>query len=76
MNGETKKGGLVQMSGNKSDVKSGRRDFLKLAGVATVTGGTALAASGSGAEASLAEEKSDGYRETEHVRTYYNSARF
>ena len=57
-------------------VEAGRRDFLKLAGVAAVTGGTALAAGGSEAEA--AEVKSEGglYRETEHVKTYYKLARF
>ena len=57
-------------------VEAGRRDFLKLAGVAAVTGGTALAAGGSEAEA--AEVKSEGglYRETEHVRTYYETAKF
>lgn len=57
-------------------VEAGRRDFLKLAGVAAVTGGTALAAGGTEAEA--AEVKSDAglYRETEHVRTYYGSAKF
>ena len=29
---------------SEKDTKAGRRDFLKLAGVAAVTGGTALAA--------------------------------
>ncbi|MEM1199140.1 MAG: twin-arginine translocation signal domain-containing protein [Pseudomonadota bacterium] len=59
-----------------TDVKSGRRDFLKLAGVAAVTGGTALAAQGSDVEAAEVGKDAGGYRETEHVRTYYDSARF
>ena len=58
------------------DVKAGRRDFLKLAGVAAVTGGTALAAGKSDAQATEVKSDAGGYRETEHVRTYYESARF
>ena len=64
------------MSGSKSDTKPGRRNFLKLAGVATVTGGAALAVGGNEAEASVEQTSEQGYRETEHVRTYYDSARF
>jgi hypothetical protein len=57
---------------------AGRREFLKLAGIGTVTGGAALAA---GAQTAAAAEtrRSDGslgYRETEHVKTYYKLAKF
>ena len=57
--------------------KAGRREFLKLAGIGAVTGGVVLAA---GQEQAAADEaKSDtsaGYRETDHVKTYYELARF
>jgi hypothetical protein len=69
-------GGTNQMSDKKPEVKAGRRDFLKLAGVATVSGGAALAAGGIDAEASVAQKETNGYRETDHVRAYYDSARF
>jgi len=64
------------MSDNNPKVKAGRRDFLKLAGVATVSGGAALATGGTAAEARVTEKEADGYRETDHVRAYYDSARF
>ncbi len=57
--------------------KAGRRDFLKLAGIGAVTGGVAMAV---GQETAKAEDKvsssSAGYQETEHVKTYYELARF
>ena len=56
--------------------RANRRDFLKLASLGTVTGGAALVA-GTSAKADETEiEKGSGYRETEHVKTYYNLARF
>jgi hypothetical protein len=57
--------------------ETSRRDFLRIAGIGTVTGGAALAVGGKSAEA--AEARADGslgYRETEHVKTYYKLARF
>ena len=57
--------------------KSGRRDFLKLAGIGAVTGGVALAVSQDRAEADEAlSDTSAGYRETDHVKTYYDLAKF
>ena len=54
-----------------------RRSFLKLAGIGTLTGGAALALARTPAEASPADaEKAGSYRETEHVKTFYRSARF
>ncbi|MDH5750039.1 MAG: twin-arginine translocation signal domain-containing protein [Rhodospirillales bacterium] len=57
-----------------------RREFLKTAGLTAGAAGIAVAAvSGSSAQASSVGEsnqKSSGYRETEHVRTYYKTARF
>jgi len=66
------------MSDKKSDAPS-RRDFLKTAGLsagaAVVTGGV-LSAGVVNAAPSLKNEKTTGYRETEHVKKYYESAKF
>ena len=65
------------MSVKSKDTAVGRRDFLRLSGVAAATGGAALAVGGHEAEASEAlEASSSGYRETDHVKTYYKLARF
>ena len=54
-----------------------RRSFLKLAGVGAVTGGVAMALGEDPAQSREDEAaESGGYRETEHVRTYYDRARF
>lgn len=55
---------------------TGRRDFLKMAGLGTVAGGAALVVAKDEAEASELETSGRGYRETDHVRTYYRLARF
>lgn len=53
-----------------------RRDFLKLAGLGSVVGGAAIATGGiSETEAGELKEGS-GYRETAHVKTYYDLSRF
>ncbi len=54
-----------------------RRNFLKLAGIGTLTGGAALALGKTSATASEAPS-GDGvsYRETDHVKTFYKTARF
>lgn len=55
---------------------TGRRSFLKLAGLGTV-GTVAAAASTVTATASeLTPEKGDGYRETDHVKRVYELSRF
>ncbi len=55
----------------------GRRGFLKQAGVAVGTAGVAAVVSTQAPAASeKADVKSTGYRETEHVRTYYELAKF
>jgi hypothetical protein len=57
--------------------KAGRRDFLKLASLGAVAGGVAMAAGQTSAEADEAvSDTSAGYRETEHVKKYYELARF
>ncbi len=56
---------------------SDRRSFLKLAGLGTVAGGAALVAGKGVAEAGMAADDKDRlYRETDHVKTYYDLARF
>lgn len=56
--------------------RPGRRDFLKLAGVGTVAGGTALLAGTSAKAAAPDAPDSQGYRKTEHVKQYYDLAKF
>lgn len=65
------------MAKGNDKVATGRRDFLKLAGVSAVTGTAAIAAGSAGAEAAAAPvEGAAGYRETDHVKTYYKLAGF
>jgi hypothetical protein len=55
-----------------------RRAFLKLAGAGAVTGGAALVTKSAPAEAAAtaaSESKDALYRETEHVKRYYDLAR-
>ena len=60
----------------KSKKSLPRRDFLKAAGVAGGAAGLAALASKSAKAADPESGKSSGYRETEHVKKYYESARF
>ncbi len=54
-----------------------RRSFLKLAGVGAVSGGVALVSGKSVAEASTtADESGRLYKQTDHIKTYYDLARF
>lgn len=58
-------------------IETDRRGFLKLAGLGTVAGGAAIAASATGANAKEADHGgASGYRETDHVKTFYETARF
>ncbi len=52
-----------------------RRDFLKLATVAAPAA-AAVAVAGSGTAEAAAEPGGSGYRKTEHVEKYLDSARF
>lgn len=64
------------MKERKEDSKaSARRDFLKLSALGAAAAGAAMAARPKQAEAAEAPS-GRGYRETEHVRTYYETARF
>ena len=54
-----------------------RRGFLKLAGASAVAGGVALVSGETPAEAGTAANESDRlYRQTDHIKTYYELARF
>ena len=58
-------------------IETDRSGFLKLAGLGTVAGGAALASGATSATAKEAEpSETSGYRETDHVRTFYESVRF
>ena len=58
------------------EAKTGRREFLKLAGLGSTAASAALVL-GKPAEAAPAAPSADGgYRETTHIRTYYDLARF
>ena len=52
-----------------------RRSFIKLAGAVTAASGAAVAA-GAPAAASESKAREGLYRETEHVKRYYELAKF
>jgi nitrous oxide reductase len=63
----------------KTDTKSlPRREFLKAAGVTGAAAGVAaVTLSGTDANAAAPDSrKTSGYQETDHVKTYYELARF
>ncbi|MGO8917150.1 MAG: formate dehydrogenase [Stellaceae bacterium] len=62
------------MSDQRIEAKARRRDFLKLMG-AGVAGAAALAGGEAAAEAAKPVCET-GYRETAHVRKFYETARF
>ena len=67
--------GRMEMK-KREDAVEDRRDFLKRSAVTAAAAG-AVALAGKAATASEIEVPSSvGYRETEHVKAFYNSARF
>ncbi len=65
------------MQASNSKPSTDRRRFLKFLGTSAVTGAAAVTAAASGADA--AEQATNGsgqYAETEHIRTYYELAKF
>ena len=64
------------MSDRKDRTTADRRSFLKLAGIGTLTGGTAMALGKAPVEARETAQDGKSYRETEHVKAFYASARF
>jgi hypothetical protein len=69
---------FMKASDRKSkDPVADRRNFLKLAGA--VTGAAAAAVAGTAAQAATdarPQGEDGGYRETDHVKRYYDLARF
>ncbi len=54
-----------------------RRGFLKLAGLGTTLGvATALGGAANASELPNNKTKSSGYRETDHIKRYYELAKF
>lgn len=68
-NGETKKSEAAQAAA------AGRRDFLKLAALAAPAAVLASTGEAAAGEAPLPEGAA-GYRKTEHVKQYLETARF
>jgi hypothetical protein len=65
------------MKARKEKQRVARRDLLKIAGLGSVAGAAAVATAAGKAEAAAeTDSKGSGYRETEHVRTYYDLAKF
>ena len=62
----------------KSESKKSRREFLKAAGATgAAAGAAAVVLSENQAQAAKPDSgQKAGYRETEHVKTYYELARF
>jgi hypothetical protein len=61
---------------DKQEIRStSRRDLLKMAGLAAGVAGAAAAAGTTKAATPVEREKDGGYRETDHVRKYYELAR-
>ncbi|MCB1505517.1 MAG: twin-arginine translocation signal domain-containing protein [Hyphomicrobiaceae bacterium] len=62
---------------DKRPAKADRRSFLKLAGAGVVGSGAALANAVVPAEAAeKTGADAQGYRETDHIRRYYELAKF
>jgi hypothetical protein len=61
---------------NKKDAVAGRRDFLKGSAVSVAAVGVAAVAGKSASAGEVEVVSSSGYRETEHVKAFYASARF
>ena len=53
-----------------------RRDFLKRSAASVAAAGAVAVAGKSASAGETIEPKGAGYRETEHVKAFYNSARF
>jgi hypothetical protein len=63
------------MKQDKKEAVADRRSFLKLAGAGAAAGGAALVGGEKTAEAAESKPKTSLYRETEHIRRYYELAR-
>ena len=61
---------------NKKDAVAGRRDFLKGSAVSVAAVGVVAVAGKSASAGEVEVVSGSGYRETEHVKAFYASARF
>jgi len=59
----------------KKEAVTDRRSFLKLAGASAAAGGAAAITGETPAQAVEAKPRPSLYRETEHIRRYYELAR-
>lgn len=57
-------------------VDTDRRGFMKLAALGAAAGGATLASGQASAAEAPKSATAAGYRESEHVKTFYKSARF
>lgn len=64
------------MSERSEERGRGRRELFRLAGLGVAAGAVAVAAPREAAQAAETAPVKAGYRETPHVRTYYQLARF
>ena len=58
------------------DAIADRRDFLKRSAVSVASAGAVVVAGKSASASEIETPSGSGYRETEHVKAFYNSARF
>ncbi|MBD8875008.1 twin-arginine translocation signal domain-containing protein [Roseibium polysiphoniae] len=63
------------MTDKKTKDTADRRNFLKLAGLGTLAGGASIVAGGAEA-VEAGTDAGTGYRETDHVKKVYETARF
>jgi hypothetical protein len=61
---------------NTKDAVAGRRDFLKGSAVSVAAAGVVAVAGKSASAGEVEVVSGSGYRETEHVKAFYASARF
>ena len=59
----------------KKEAVTDRRSFLKLAGASAAAGGAAAITGETSAQAGEVKPRPSLYRETEHIRRYYELAR-
>ena len=63
-------------SNKKTDVGAGRRDFLKRSAISVAAAGAVAVSSKTASALDSKVPAGAGYRETEHVKAFYKSARF
>lgn len=60
----------------KDEINAGRRDFFKKAGLGAGAAAVSMTAAKAGAVEASTPSKAGGYRETDHVRKFYELSRF